>query len=147
MPNTGNQLIESLPKGVQKRFLARCEPFELRQSAELSECGAVLTHAYLPNSGYIYLVIGADSRPPMEVGVVGREFMLGSELLLGVATTPWRSVVQMTGSCRRIGAESLRQALVDMPTLHALLQRNLMVRVHQQQSLASVMADQHHWGR
>lgn len=141
MPDTENQLIQRLPSGVQKRFLDRCEPFELRLSAELSESGAALTHAYFPNTGFISLVMDVDSYPPMEVGVVGRESMLGSELLLGVATTPWRSVVQMTGTCWRIRAQSLRRALVDMPTLQALLQRNLMVRVHQQQSLASVPAD------
>lgn len=137
MSNHDNHLIERLPNGVQKRFLARCEPVDLLVSAELSTRGAALTHAWFPNTALIALVIDVDSHPPLEVGVVGRESMLGSELLLGLATTPWRSVVQGAGSCWRIGALGLRQAMEDMPSLQALLQRNLMVRVHQQQSLAS----------
>lgn len=144
MPNTDNHLIERLPHGVQKRFLARCEPFELRQSAELSERGMPLSHAYFPNTGFISLVVDVDSYPPLEVGVVGRESMLGSELLLGVVTSPWRSVVQVPGTCWRIDAKGMRQAMADMPTLQALLQRNLMVRVHQQQSLASAGSSQRH---
>ncbi len=136
MHSTENHLIERLPNGVQKRFLSRCEPYELTLSAELSTRGAEITHAYFPNTGVISLVIDVDSHPPMEVGVVGRESMLGSELLLGVATTPWRSVVQGAGSCWRIKAQELRQAMAEMPSLQALLQRNLMVRVHQHQALA-----------
>lgn len=144
MPNTGNQLIERLPSGVQRRFLARCEPVELLLADELSARGAPLTHAYFPNTALISLVIDVDTRSPLEVGVVGRESMLGSELLLGVTTTPWRSVVQDAGTCWRIGAQGLRQAMADMPALQALLQRNLMVRVHQQQSLSTAHADPCH---
>jgi hypothetical protein len=70
--------------------------------------------------------------------------MLGSELLLGVVTSPWRSVVQVAGTCWRIDAQGMRQAMADLPTLQALLQRNLMVRVHQHQSLASASAGQRH---
>lgn len=144
MPNTRNQLIERLPNGVQKRFLALCEPIELLVETELSARGSPLSHAYFPNTALISLVIDADSLPPLEVGVVGHESMLGSELLLGVTTTPWRSVVQGAGSCWRIGALGLRQAMTELPALQALLQRNLMVRVHQQQSLASAGAVSSH---
>lgn len=142
MPHAENHLIERLPTRVQKRFLARCELFELRQWAELSERGAPVRHAYFPHTGFISLAADVDTYPPLEVGVVGRESMLGSELLLGVVTSPWHSVVQVPGTCWRIEAKGMRQAMADMPTLQALLQRNLMVRVHQQQSLASVSAGQ-----
>lgn len=137
MTSSGNHLIERLPNGVQMRFLARCEPYELRPSAELTERGVAFTHAYFPNTGSISLVVDVDRYPPLEVGVVGRESMLGSELLLGVVTSPLRSMVQVAGSCWRIDVRSLRQAMADMPTLQALLQRNLMVRVRQHQALAS----------
>jgi CRP-like cAMP-binding protein len=136
MSHTQNQLIERLPKAVQRRFLAACEPFELLLSAELSARGSLLTHAYFPITGFISLVIDIDSHPPLEVGMVGRESMLGSELVLGVAKTPWRAVVQGAGSCWRIEARALRQAMDDMPVLNSVLQRSLMVRLHQQ-ALAS----------
>ncbi len=136
MPNIQNHLVERLSTAVQKRFLARCEPFELLLSAELSTRGELLTHAYFPITGFISLVIDIDSHPPLEVGMVGREAMLGSELVLGVAMTPWRAVVQGAGHSWRIEAQALRKALVDMPALQSVLQRSLMVRLHQQ-ALAS----------
>ena len=136
MKSTENLLIEGLPKGIAKRFLALCEPFELVLSTELSVRGTQLSHAYFPRSGFISLVIDIDSHPPLEVGLVGRESMLGSELVLGMAKTPWRALVQGAGHCWRIEADVLRQAMVDMPALERVLQRSLMVRLHQQ-SLAS----------
>ena len=136
MHHTNNHLIDSLPKTVQKRFLARCEPFELVLSTELSARGALLTHAYFPITGFISLVIDIDSHPPLEVGMVGREAMLGSELVLGLANTPWRAVVQGAGSCWRIEADALRKAMDEMPALQSVVQRSLLVRLHQQ-ALAS----------
>ena len=79
MQDIENDLIERLPKAARKRFLALCEPFQLVLSAELSVRGQQLTHAYFPGSGFISLVIDIDSHPPLEVGMVGRESMLGSE--------------------------------------------------------------------
>ncbi|MDT4855171.1 Crp-like helix-turn-helix domain protein [compost metagenome] len=64
--------------------------------------------------------------------MVGREAMLGSELVLGEAKTPWRAVVQGAGSCWRIEAPVLRKAMAEMPALKELLRRTLMVRLHQQ---------------
>ena len=136
MQDIENDLIERLPKAARKRFLALCEPFQLVLSAELSVRGQQLTHAYFPGSGFISLVIDIDSHPPLEVGMVGRESMLGSELVLGLAKTPWRAVVQGAGSCWRIEARALRQAMDDTPALQSLVQRSLMVRLHQQ-ALAS----------
>lgn len=142
----GNQIIECLPKSVRKRFLARCEPFELKLSAELSARGSLLTHAYFPITGFISLVIDIDTHPPLEVGMVGRESMLGSELVLALAHTPWRAVVQGAGSCWRIESKALREALDDMPALQSLVQRSLLIRLHQQ-ALASACERFHPIGR
>ena len=136
MSEIENHLIESLPKTVKKHFIALCEPFELVLSTDLIESGKQLTHAYFPRSGFISLVVNIDSHPPLEVGMIGREGMLGSELVLGLAKTPWRAVVQGDGCCLRIEVKSLQKAMEDMPALRTLVQRALMTRLHQQ-SLAS----------
>lgn len=146
MQHTNNHLIERLPKGVQKRFLALCDPFELVLSVELSVRGALLTHAYFPITGFISLVIDIDTHPSLEVGMVGREAMLGSELVLGLANTPWRGVVQGAGSCWRIEAGALREAMDDMPALRGEVQRSLLIRLHQQ-ALASACERFHPLGQ
>lgn len=136
MASAENLLIQQLPVEVRRRFLDRCEPFDLVLSAELSVRGQPLTHACFPRTGFISLVIDVDSHPPLEVGMVGRESMLGSELVLGLAKTPWRALVQGAGSSWRIGAEALRNSLADMPALLDVVQASLLVRLHQQ-ALAS----------
>jgi CRP-like cAMP-binding protein len=131
MPTSENHLIQQLPTAVRKQFLERCEPFELVLSAELSENNHVLSHAYFPRRGFISLVVDVDSHPAIEVGMVGREAMLGSELILGLAKTPWRALVQGAGVSWRIGADALRRASEELPELRTLVQRMLMVRLHQ----------------
>lgn len=136
MPSDENQLINQLPKAARKRFLDQCEPFDLVLAAELSERESTLTHAYFPREGFISLVIGVEGHPPLEVGMVGRESMLGSELILGLVKTPWRSLVQGAGRSWRMDAVALRECSASMPELQVLLNKTLLVRLHQQ-ALAS----------
>jgi CRP-like cAMP-binding protein len=136
MDNTENHLIERLPRALRKRFLALCSPFDLVALSDLSVRGVPLSHAYFPRSGFIALVVDIETHPPLAVGMIGSESMLGAELVLGVAKTPWKAVVQGAGSCLRLEAPALRNALATMPDLRELMQRTMMVRLHQQ-SLAA----------
>lgn len=136
MPSRENHLLLRLPDGVRKQFIDRCEPFELVLSAELSQRDKALSHAYFPREGFISLVIDVDSHPALEVGMVGFESMLGSELILGLVRMPWRVLVQGPGPCLRITADELRACSATMPELRDLLNRTLLVRL-QQQALAS----------
>lgn len=132
MADVENHLILQLPRATRKKFLDQCEPFELVRSTDLSPSGQVLSHAYFPRAGFISLVIAMDSHPPLEVGMVGREAMLGAELALGLSRTPWRALVQSGGASWRIGSAALREASDAMPELRQLLQRSVTVRLHQQ---------------
>lgn len=132
MHHPENALIHKLPPAVRQRLLDHCEPFELVLSAELSVRGKPLQHAHFPIEGFLSLVIDVDSHPPLEVGMVGAEAMLGSELILGLAATPWRALVQGAGSSWRIGAQQLRTQIDAIPELEALLQACLLARLHQQ---------------
>jgi CRP-like cAMP-binding protein len=132
MASSENQLIAQLPDGERRRLLALSEPFEMVLSAELSERGQPLTHAHFPREGFISLVIDREGYPPLEVGMAGRESMLGSELVLGLAQTPWRAVVHGPGDSWRVSAAALRRALNALPVLRRVMQASLMVRLHQQ---------------
>ncbi|WP_228898357.1 Crp/Fnr family transcriptional regulator [Acidovorax sp. Leaf73] len=132
MHHPENALLHKLPPAVRQRLLDHCEPFELVLSAELSVRGKPLQHAHFPIEGFLSLVIDVDSHPPLEVGMVGAEAMLGSELILGLAATPWRALVQGAGSSWRIGAQQLRTQIDAIPELEALLQACLLARLHQQ---------------
>lgn len=140
MDPTENHLLERLPRRHLARFLERCERFELVPKMELGSAGEVLNHAYFPSNGAIALVVAIHGRPPLEVGAVGRDSMLGAELLLGGVQAPWKSVVQQAGSCWRIEADELRLVTSEIAGLRSSLQENFIVQVHQRQAMASASA-------
>lgn len=131
-----NLLIQRLPSAPRARLLTLCEPFEMRLSAELSVRDQPLTHAYFPLEGFVSLVIDVDTYPALEVGMVGSESMIGSELVLGLAPTPWRALVQGAGTSLRIASQILRAEMDASPVLRQVVQTSLLVRLHQQ-TLAS----------
>ena len=136
-----NYLIERLPRRHMARFLEKCQRFDLVPTVDLGSEGKVLSHAYFPCSGAIALVTDRRGQPPLVVGSVGSDSMLGAELLLGVVPAPWRSVVQHSGSCWRIEAEELRLVTSEIADLRTLLQKNFIVQVHQRHALALAKAD------
>lgn len=136
MSTAENLLIRQLPRAARKHLLDQCEPFELVLAAELSVRGKPLSHAHFPIEGFVSLVIDMDEYPALEVGMAGRETMLGAELVLGVATAPWRALVQGPGHSWRIGAKALRRECATSPALLQVVQTSLLVRL-QQQALAS----------
>jgi len=63
--------------------------------------------------------------------MVGREGMLGSQLALGVATSPLHAVVQGAGSALRIGRVAFRVELAHSATLRSALGRYVAVLMAQ----------------
>lgn len=142
MSRPENHIIRLLPPKDRRQLLDHCEPFDLVLSQELSVRGKPLAFAHFPNEGFLSLVIHVDSHPPLEVGMVGVESMLGSELVLGTAATPWRALVQGAGSSWRIEASVLRAQSAAMPALEKLLRACVLIRLHQQ-ALASACQRYH----
>ncbi|HEX5390258.1 MAG TPA: Crp/Fnr family transcriptional regulator [Burkholderiaceae bacterium] len=92
-----------------------------------------MRHAYFPLSGFLSLVLQPPDGPGhlLEVGLVGREGMLGAELSLGVATAPFHVLVQGAGSAWRIGREALDLEMARSASLQTTLQRYLGVTAAQ----------------
>lgn len=126
-----NHLIELLPRGDRQRLIDASEPFKLVMAEVLCERGDVTRHVYFPTDGFISLVATIDHHPGLEVGMVGREGMLGSQLALGVERAPLRALVQGPGSARRIGAGAFRRELSRSTSLQRGLDRYLYVLMAQ----------------
>jgi CRP-like cAMP-binding protein len=134
-----NHLIELLPARDRQRLLAACERVELALSDVLCEPGTPTQHVYFPLDGFISLVALTDGTPGLEVGMVGREGMLGAQLVLGVATHPLRALVQGQGEAWRIGSVAFRRELARSPALQRCLHRYLYVLMAQLASSAACL--------
>jgi CRP-like cAMP-binding protein len=131
-----NYLIESLPSSARSRLLAICEPAELAMGEILGGVGMPTRYVYFPTVGFISLVIAVEGRPTLEVGMVGREGMLGTQLVLGVAADPLHAVVQGAGTAWRIGASEFSRELARSPPLQRELNRYVYVTMTQLASSA-----------
>ena len=134
-----NHLIELLPVADRSRIMALCEPVELVLSEVLCEPGKPTRHVYFPTQGYISLVALVDGSPGVEVGMVGREGMLGAQLVLGVATVPLHALVQGQGTAWRIATAPFKRELARSAALRRGLNRYLYVLMAQQASSAACL--------
>jgi CRP-like cAMP-binding protein len=134
-----NQLIEGLGRTSKDRLLAICEPIELGFSEVLIECGATTRHVYFPLNGFVSMVSPLDGKPAIEVGLVGGEGMVGTQLLLGVETTPVQALVQGRGSAWRVSTADFKRELRQSPALTKRLHLYIHVCMLQLTSLAACL--------
>jgi len=126
-----NHLIAQLPRRSRAPLLAMCESVRLELGAVLCEPGEPARHVYFPIDSFISLVTAIEGEPGLEVGMVGREGMLGARLVLGVGTIPLHAVVQGAGTARRISAAPFRRELVRSKALQRIVGRYLYVLMAQ----------------
>lgn len=139
MASVENHLIEQLPRNDRKHLLAACEPVHLGLSEVLCELGCPTRHVYFPTDGFISLTTPIDGDPGLEVGMVGREGMLGAQLALGVATAPLHALVQGPGAAWRIHARAFCDELVRSASLQRSLNRYVCVLMAQMAASAACL--------
>jgi CRP-like cAMP-binding protein len=126
-----NQLIANLPRKSRLSLMKLCEPVQLRMADVLCDGGKPIRHVYFPLEGFISLVTLLDGKPVLEVGMVGREGMLGAQMALGAIREPLHAVVQGPGSAWRIGKLAFRRELDHNSALQQSLSRYLHVTMTQ----------------
>ena len=127
----GNHLIDLLPRKDRSRFIAACEIVDLPLAEVLCQPGKPTKYVYFPISGFISLVAVVTGKPGVEVGMVGREGMLGVQLALGVTTAPLHALVQGAGQAWRISTAAFKPELAASSALQSELNRYLYVLMSQ----------------
>ena len=131
MPGADNQLLELLPRHDRQRLLSACAAVDLVPGEVLSERGLQTRYVHFPVEGSICLVGGVDDHPGVEVGMVGREGMLGIHLGLGAVQAPFYAVVLGAGSAWRMTAADFRRELGRGGALRRILDRYALVGMSQ----------------
>ena len=89
----------------------------------LYQPGTTSRHVYFPNDSIVSLVAVADLSSGLEVGLVGRDGMVGIPLALGVSTSPVRALVQGAGSAMRMTSARFGRELKHNRPLQRALDR------------------------
>lgn len=105
-----NELLAALAPARYRALASGLENVELRFGQVLYKPGGAQRHVYFPNDSLISLVAAAGGRE-LEVGLVGREGIVGTALALGQATSPVSALVQGGGSSMRMSAARFMREL------------------------------------
>jgi CRP-like cAMP-binding protein/PAS domain-containing protein len=132
--STPNRLLAARPAREYERLLDGREPVTLSYGEILHEPGEPMRHVYFPTDCVVSLLTIVEGHRALEVGLVGREGMVGSRLALGITESSVRALVQGTGSAVRISAARFLKAFRQSPALQRIMLQfadTLMVQVSQ----------------
>lgn len=104
-----NDLLATLPHKDYQRLLAGLEPVTLTYGEVLYETGDLIRHVYFPVDSLVSLLTLVEGHLALEVGMVGREGMVGTPITLGIETSSVRALVQGSGTAMRMTGARFRQ--------------------------------------
>ena len=106
-----NHLLAALPRKDYLGLLDGLEPVTLTCGTVLYEPDGRIEHVFFPIDCLVSLLSTVQDRRATEVGLVGREGMVGVSLALGVELSCIRAQVQGTGTAVRMKAARFQKAL------------------------------------
>lgn len=104
-----NQLLRALPLEEYQRLIPHLEHVYLMAGKVLSEPGEKITEVYFPNLGMVSLVSIMENSSTTEIGLVGKEGMVGLPVFLGGKSTTSRAIVQLDGTATKLNAKVLKR--------------------------------------
>jgi CRP-like cAMP-binding protein len=126
-----NLLLAALPGKEYERLRPHLELVSLQVSEVLYEVGGSIRYVYFPHYSMISLLTLRMSGEKIEVGVIGREGMVGLPVFLGTDISPNQVIVQVANGAMRMKAEALKAELRRGGALQGLLLRYAQARIIQ----------------
>jgi len=102
-----NNLLAALPLEEFERLRPNLEPFSLSLGRVLYEAGEQMDYVYFPTTSHISLLYTMVDGSTAEMGLVGREGIVGIALFMGGETTPNRAMVQGGGESFRMKSKAM----------------------------------------
>jgi CRP-like cAMP-binding protein len=132
-----NSLLAAVPRQDYERMRADLEPVNLVYGEVLHEPGERVRHVYFPGDAHVSLLAVVDRANALEVGLVGREGMVGISLALGVEDEPTRALVQGSGTALRMKAAAFREELARCAPLQREVYRFAYAKLAQARQTAA----------
>jgi CRP-like cAMP-binding protein len=126
-----NSLLAALPRKAYLRLAPGLIPVDLVFGDVLYEAGGPIRDVYFPSRSLISLLTLVEGHLALEVGMVGREGMVGIPLALGADVSPVRALVQGAGPALKMSAARFRAELKRSPPLQRELNRYVHTMIAQ----------------
>lgn len=118
-----NLILTSLPPSDYKKLSAYLEPVTLSLEQPLYETDQPITYVYFPDKSIISLIQITQAGQSVEVGLVGREGMVGISLISGLTQSPYRAIVQTANGAWRMEASAFKKEFNKAGVFHNLVLR------------------------
>jgi len=116
-----NHLLTMLPAEEFLALQPYLVPVDLPARQLLQHPGEPVRELYFVESGWISLLMALQDGSTVDIGMVGREGMIGTPILLRSAPSIVEAMVQRAGSGIRLDAQHVPDALYACPSLRQLL--------------------------
>lgn len=118
-----NRILASVPDDELARLLSRASLESVETRQVLIRRGERIRSVFFPISGLYSLLAPARNADSVEVGVSGREGMVGISVHLGVDTAYSTAIVQVPGEALRIDADAYRDEVSQCQTITRMAAR------------------------
>jgi CRP-like cAMP-binding protein len=132
-----NVILLALPAEEYGLIRPYLELVDLPHYFLLHESGDKIRFAYFLNEGMASLVVVSRDGHSVEVGITGREGMIGLPLTAGIQSACFRAIMQIPGSGVRVPADIFEQRLPSLPTLRSKLARYTLMHALQVGQIAA----------
>jgi CRP-like cAMP-binding protein len=116
--HTRNLLLASLSEANRDLLLEDCVEISLPLRTSLYKPEEEPAYAYFLTSGFASVVASSPDGDTAEVGLIGREGVVGGFHLLGPAKVPTDCFIQLDATGLRVGMPHLRQAFRSVPEIN-----------------------------
>ena len=120
-----NYFLENLPASSRSALQALLEPVPMPLRTLCYEPAIAPRYVYFVTSGMVSLVTPLAGGEVIEIGLVGREGMVGSLHLIGTAPILSRAFVQIPGTALRLDFKRFEALFREDPELHRMVLKHV----------------------
>ena len=118
-----NHILSALPKTEYQHLLVLLNPVDLPFDEILLKAGQKCEYLYFPTQGVVSQILIMDDNLTTEVGLIGKEGMVGTLQFLGDGICHSQTMVQVKGTAMRVESQVLQVEYNRSEILQKLLLR------------------------
>lgn len=121
-----NRILSCLPKAELERLVPHLSPMIFPKDQPMHDAGEVVDTVYFLEDGICSVVVTLEDGRIVEVGVIGRDGLVGVAGVVGTGRSPHRAFIQLAGSGFSVKAKTLREHYEASPELRLCIQRGVL---------------------